>query len=171
MALPVALMAGSTALQAFGALQEGKAAADGAMMKGRAEQQSAEYNARSSEIQAASERDAAGAESSDFFRREMRGVSAGRAARGATGVIGSTGSPLLVDEATVAEVALGASRLMHAGEGRARRMEDDAILSRERGRYAMEAASHAASSAKTASYLKAGTTILRGGAQMAGWGQ
>lgn len=129
--------------------------AAGSIAAGQAQAEAAEFNAEVAEQQAAAERDAAASEAKDFRRREMRQVSAARAARLATGVT-LAGSPLLVDSSTVREIALGSSRLRHAGEMRGNRLDNEAQLERAR-----------AKSAVTASYLQAGSSLLGG---FSSWG-
>jgi len=144
----------------IGAALAGSAvSAMGSIQKGKAEKESADYNAAVRDQQAAADRNVADTESSDYFRKEMRQRAAGIAARGASGVT-MEGSPLLVDEATVGEIALGTSRIMHGGERRAKREEQEAALYRKRGE-----------NAKTASYYDAGTSLLSGfGKAAKGWG-
>lgn len=120
----------------------------GAIAEGQAQKQAADFNAKVSEQRAISERNAAGVEASDFKRGEMRQVRAAQAARGAAGVT-MAGSPLLVDEATVREVALGSSRIKHGGQVKGTRLEQDAELERMRGK-----------AAETASYIRAGSSLL-----------
>ncbi|PDT71739.1 hypothetical protein CO683_00845 [Bradyrhizobium ottawaense] len=120
----------------------------GAIQKGQAAKQAADYNAAVDAQRAAEERDRAQADTQDYIRKGSNTVEAGRALRGVTGVT-NEGSPLLVDEATVREVALGAARTLHGGELRASRLEDDAKLQKMKGEHAV-----------TASYLDAGSSLL-----------
>lgn len=148
MGIETLLLAAGTAVSVIGSLSAGKA-----------EKKSADFSAAVREQQAASERDAASAESSDYFRREHRARSAARAMRGASGVT-QEGSPLLVDEASVREAALGTARILHGGDRRATRAEQEADLYRMRGDNAL-----------TASYFDAGTSLLTGGAKaFKAWG-
>ena len=143
-ALFTALSVAGGGLGAFGALQEG-----------RATSRAAEFNARIADQQARQERQSAAAEARDYRRGENRKLASSTAARGASGVTGA-GSPLLVDEATVREIALGSSRLKYAGDVRAKRLEDEAELYRMRGK-----------SARRAGYLNAGSSILSSGTSWA----
>lgn len=140
----MALAIGGSVVGAAGDLQQG-AAADKA----------AQFNADVAEQRARSEREAAAIEAQDFKREEMRKLAASRTARATTGVT-SAGSPLMVEESVVREIALGASRLRFGGEVRGTRLDQDAELSRMQGR-----------SAKTASYFKAGSSILSSFGQFA----
>lgn len=144
-ALLGALAVGGGALKAIGSIQEGNAAGN-----------AADFNARASEQQAAQERDAAAAEGRDYRRQEGRRRASSLAARGASGTTGA-GSPLLVDEATVREIALGASRIKYGGDVKATRLQQEAELYRMRGR-----------SSRTAGYLNAGTSLLSGASSWAG---
>ena len=122
----------------------------GQIAAGKATKKAADYNAKVAEQQAAQERDAAQAEASDYRRGERRGQAAGRAARLASGVT-FAGSPLLVDEATSREIALGSARLGYGGSVRANRLENEAELERMGGQ-----------AAQTASYFQAGSSLLSG---------
>lgn len=146
MGIEVALLAGG-----LGAA----VSAAGSLYKGQAGKQSAEYNARMDEQRAANERDMAAAATQDYLRKGSDHVESAVAMRGATGVTGE-GSPLLVNENTVREVALGAARTMHAGEVKASRLQDDAQLQRMKGEHAV-----------TASYLDAGSSLLTAGSRFA----
>lgn len=136
--LPVLSLAG-TALGAVGQIQAGQAQA-----------QAAQAQAQINEQQARSERETAAVEAQDFRRSERRQIAAARATRLAQGVV-LAGSPLLVDEDTVREVALGSSRLQHRGLVRGHRLDQEAELARARG-----------SAAQTASYFNAGSSLLGG---------
>jgi hypothetical protein len=72
------------------------------------------------------------------------------AAQAGTGVT-QEGSPLLVDEATVREIALASARKLHGGSVRASRLEDDASLQGMKADYA-----------ETAGYLNAGKSLMSG---------
>lgn len=135
-----ALSLGGAALGAVGNIQQGNAAA-----------RAGEFNARVSEQQAKAERDAAAAEGKDYRRGERRKLASSTAAYGGTGVISSAGSPLLVNEATVREIALGAARIRQGGEARATRLEQQAELDRMNAR-----------SSRTAGYIGAGSSLLSG---------
>jgi hypothetical protein len=79
------------------------------------------------EKEAAQERQAAKAQADSFQRRQSRLLATSRALRAGSGVT-SAGSPLLVDEATAAEIELGRLTLLAAGETRARRLKNFANL-------------------------------------------
>lgn len=128
----------------------------GAIQQGNAEGQAADFNALASQQQAAQERDSAAAESRDYRRQEGRRLASTTAARGAGGTTGA-GSPLLVDEATVREIALGSARIKYAGDVKSTRLEQEAELYKMRGK-----------SARTAGYLSAGSSILSGASSWAG---
>lgn len=134
--LALAGLAGG-ALGAFGSLQKGKATND-----------AAQYNASVDYQRAAEEQDQAKASTQDYLRKGSDLVESGVAARGATGVT-SEGSPLMVDENTVRQVALGAVRTLQGGTLRANRFLDDATLKKMQGENAV-----------TSGYLDAGSSIL-----------
>jgi hypothetical protein len=158
MSLAAVAAIGGTALSAVGAIAQGAAAERAAEAEARA----AEFNARIAEQQAAREREAAAVEAEDFRRREGAKRATARAARGASGVT-MAGSPLLVDEATVREIALGSSRLINQGAVRGTRLEQDAELSRMSGRTARQRGKNA----RTAGFINAGTTLLSGASDFA----
>lgn len=137
----------------------GVLSAGGALFKGQAAKQAGDYNAAVDAQRAAEERDAAGAATQDYIRKGSDTVETGRALRGVTGVTGE-GSPLMVDEATVRDVALGAARTLHGGELRANRLEDDAKLQKMKG-----------DNAVTASYLEAGGSLLTTAGKFGGFGK
>lgn len=128
-----------SAVSAVGSIAQGNAAANADA-----------YNAAVQRQQAQEAKDAAAAESQDYTRDNMRKVASAEAARGATGVT-MTGSPLLVDEDTVREVALGASRIGYQGALQANRYSSAADLSQMRE-----------SSDRTAGYIGAGSSLLSG---------
>src|SRR5438128_3634930 len=125
----LALVAAGTALAG------GAVGAIGAIKQGQAAQGAANYNAAVANQRAASERDAAKAEAADTYRHGMFKVGSAIAGQGASGVT-PEGSPLLVDEATIREVALGASHTLYSGERRARMLENEGQLSTAEGKNA-----------------------------------
>jgi hypothetical protein len=122
--------------------------AAGSIQKGQATQQAANYNAAVDQQRAAEEQDQAGAQTQDYIRKGSDTVESAVAAQGATGVTGE-GSPLMVDENTVRQVALGAARTLQGGQLRASRLQDDATLKKMQG-----------DNAVTSSYLDAGSSLL-----------
>lgn len=134
----------------------GAVAAAGTVAAGQAQANAANYNAKALNAKARQEREAAGAEASDFRRAESRKLASTRAARGASGVT-MEGSPLMVDDATIREIALGASRLKYRGDVNAARLRDEASLEKMRGK-----------AAKTESYFKAGSSLLTSAGSTAG---
>ena len=129
-----------TALSAFSAIQQGRAAA----------QQSA-FQAGVLRQQAERERLQAASDEEDFRRRQSRLLSSRRARLGASGVDPAAGSPLLVGEDFAGEVELQALRIKTGGEVRATRLEQQAGLERFRGR-----------SARRAGFIRGGSLLLSG---------
>ena len=129
-------------------------AAGGSLFKGQATKQAADYNAAVDNQRSAEEIDQANASTQDYVRKGSDTETSAVASQGATGVTGS-GSPLMVDEDTVRQVALGAARTLQGGELRAGRLQDDATLQRMKG-----------DNAVTASYLDAGSSLLTGAGKM-----
>lgn len=136
---------GGTALSAAGSIQAGNAA-----------KKAGDFNASVDQQRAASEQDAAAAEAQDVTRQGTSRLASGIAAQGASGVT-PEGSPLMVDEATVREIALGAARKIQGGDVRAGRLQDDAKLETMKGK-----------NAQTAGYIKAASTILTSFGKMGG---
>jgi hypothetical protein len=143
--IPLALSIGGGVMGAAGSIQKGQAA-----------QQAAQYNAAVDQQRAAEEKDQAAAQTQDYIRKGSDAESSAVAMQGATGVTGS-GSPLMVDENTVRQVALGAARTLQGGQLRASRLQDDATLQKMKG-----------DNAVTSSYLDAGSSLLTGFGKMAG---
>lgn len=129
-------------------LAGGALSAGGALFKGQATKKASDYNVAVDNQRAAEEVDQAGASTQDYIRKGSDTVESAVALQGATGVTGE-GSPLMVDENTVRQVALGAARALQGGELRANRLKDDATLQRMKG-----------DNAVTASYLDAGSSLL-----------
>lgn len=91
------------------------------------------YNAQVAEQQAASARQAAAADAETKRRQFDRVLGAQRARFGASGVIGSEGSPLLVMMQSEEEAALDVARVRFGGEAQAFGLESEARLQRFRG--------------------------------------
>lgn len=126
----------------------GVLSAAAAISAGQAEANAAEFNADMAQQQAERERQIAERETKDHRRRNSRLLATSRARRAGSGVT-YQGSPLLVDEATAAEIELGAQDVLSGGASKAYGYQQEAALSRAR-----------ASSARTGGFLKAGGTLL-----------
>ena len=126
----------------------GLVGAAGARQQGESAAQAAEFNARGSQQQAGREREAAGLEATEFAKKQRRQLATSRAGRLASGVTMS-GSPLLVDEDTINEIAFNEALIRSGGETRATRLEQESTLQRSR-----------AKSDRTASYYRAGSSLL-----------
>lgn len=123
----------------------------GSMQQAKAQQRAAEYNAKMAEVEAAGEREAAGAEADDY-RRKQRAVRASATAERAASGIQLSGTPLLIDEDILGQIDLGAARIGHQGQTRATGLENEANLER----------------AKAKNYGKAGKLALLTGFAQAG---
>lgn len=126
----------------------------GSIVKGQSTQQADNFNASVDETRAQEEIDQSKASTQDYIRKGSNQETSAVADQGASGVTGS-GSPLMVDEDTVRQVALGASRTRQGGQLRAARLRDDATLQRMGG-----------ANAVTASYLDAGSSLLTGASKI-----
>ena len=120
----------------------------GARYSGEASARAAEYNAAVDLQRAQREREASGLEASQFVKQQRRQLATARTGRLASGVTMS-GSPLLVDEDTINEIAFNEALIRSGGETRATRLEQSAALSKARGQ-----------SERTASYYRAGASLL-----------
>ena len=157
-------MSGMEALLIAGAgasVLSGVMGASGAAQQARAAQQAANFQAEVQEQQAQAERDRAAVEAQDFRREGSRARAASLARMGASGTVASEGSPLLVDEAFVKELALGSARIQHGGEVRGTRLDQQAELTRAEGRSARRAGGINAG-ASLLSGLSGGASILSG---------
>lgn len=143
-------MTGITEVAAIASLAGVAASAAGSIAAGQAQANAASFNAQVAQQQAEREKEIAEREAADFRRRESRVLAAARARRGGGGVT-FQGSPLLVDEATAAEIELGAQNILVGGATRASRLRQQAALDRSRG-----------SSARSGGFLNAGSTLLTG---------
>lgn len=136
-------------------LAGGAISAAGSLKKGDAAQEAANFNAAADRQRAAGERDQAAASRQDYLRKGSNTEASAVADLGAAGVT-SEGSPLMVNEDTVRQIALGASRITAGGEMRATRLEEEAQLSIMKGK-----------AAKEASYYDAGSSLLGGASKFA----
>lgn len=121
-----------------------------AISAGQAQADAAEFNAEMAQQQATRERQIAERDATDYRRQNSRLLATSRARRAGSGVT-SQGSPLLVDEATAAEIELGAQDILAGGSARAFGYEQEAALSRSQ-----------AGATRRGSFLKAGGTLLTG---------
>lgn len=121
-----------------------------AISAGQAQANAAEFNAEMAQQQAERERQIADREAKDYRRRNSRLLATSRARRAGSGTT-SQGSPLLVDEATAAEIELGAQDILAGGAANAYGYQQQAALSRARAR-----------SERTGAFLTAGSTLLTG---------
>ena len=101
--------------------------------------------------QAQREREIAAAQENDFRRDQSRLMSARRAALGGSGVESNTGSPLFASEDFAGETKLQSLRILSGGEASATRLQQQALLTTAAG-----------NSARTASFFKAGSSLLGG---------
>ena len=110
----------------------------------------AEFTAEMAQQQADRERQTAARDAADHRRRNSRNLAASRARRAGSGVT-AQGSPLLIDEATAAEIELGAQDILAGGAAAAYGDRQRAALSRAGAR-----------SARTGGFLRGGSTLLTG---------
>ena len=118
------------------ALMGSGVAAYSQVRQGQTAEATGRYNARVAETQAVSARQAAAADAETKRRQMDRVLGTQRARYGASGVIGSEGSPLLVMMQSEEEAALDVARVRAGGEAQAYGLESEARLSKFRGRQA-----------------------------------
>ena len=126
-------------------------AAIGSIRQGQAAQQQANLQAQILQQQADRDRLDAAAKEEDFRKRQSRVLAQRRAALGAAGIEPAAGSPLLVSEDFAGEVELQALRIRSGGELRATRLEQQAQLTRFKGRQA-----------RTAGFIRGGALLVSG---------
>ncbi|HIC82452.1 MAG TPA: hypothetical protein EYP07_16035 [Kiloniellaceae bacterium] len=143
-------MGGLPEIAAIASLAGAAVGAVGSVAAGQAQADAAAFNAQVAQQQAERERQIAEREAADFRRQQSRVLAASRARRAGSGVT-FQGSPLLVDEATAAEIELSAQNILAGGATRASRLEQQAALDRANAR-----------SARTGGVLGAGATLLTG---------
>lgn len=150
MAAAVPFIIGASAVvSAIGAIQQGKAAKD-----------AANYNAAIAEQNAAISRSNAAAEAGQIDRENYLRLGAIRAAQGHTGGVSGEGSVLDVLGDVAAQGELEKQQALYQGELAARGYSNTAALDRFSGK-----------AAQRASYFKAGSELLAGGAQAYGASQ
>lgn len=132
-ATTTALALASAGMQAVGAISQGRAARKQADQAAALANQGAgltEFQAQVSEQQAARERELAAAAAGDFARMQSATAAQARAALGASGVRGDTGSPVAAFGDFAAETELQRLRILSGGEATARRLEQQAVFQR-----------------------------------------
>ena len=140
-------------LAAAGALT----AAVGTYSAGQSQANSSEYNAKVAEQTAKVEQQRAAEASRDFMKRQRLALGTARANRAASGVDLLSGSAFAADQDLVNEIALQNERILRGGQVAATRAQQQANLSRTRGK-----------SASTAGMIGAGSTLLTGASQYYG---
>jgi hypothetical protein len=151
---PVAIMAVSAAMSAYGQYQQGQAAA----AEGEAAQGMAEYNAK------LQEREAQQIEAKTAYdqRREAaaadRRMSSLRAGFGASGIVSTEGTPLLIQATQAAESEMDNLMIGYEGQQQAQASRSGASLSRLEGDIARQKGRNQ----RTGSFIGAGSTLLSG---------
>jgi hypothetical protein len=128
-------------------------AAAGAIGGGIDADRKASFEASEQRQRAEREREIAGISEEDFRKQQSRIAAESRAAGGASGVDQSTGSALLAASDFEAESELNALRIRAGGETQSQRLDEQADLTRAAGK-----------SAKTRGFVRAGSSLLSGGA-------
>lgn len=171
-ALPLLLMAGSTAMQYTAAKKQGKMQkkrAEAAAMQARAQAAYDRQNAKLALQEAKAEQEASIAELKQHRRASAQKMAKLRAKMGASGLTPS-GSPLLVEEDTASELALEHAWLGITGARRAKKWRGQALLDMKKSKMSMTRSYNLMSSGRdyaSAGKMKAGAALLGGGAQAA----
>jgi len=138
------------AIAATAAVASAGIGAAGAIHQGKATQAAAEFNAATLTQQAAREKEIAELQANQFSQAQQRLRSGMLAKRVASGVQ-ITGSPLLVDEDAVDEIAFNEALIRAGGEVKATRLQQQADLERFSG-----------GSARISGMFRAGGSLLQG---------
>ena len=128
-------------------------AAAGSVAGGIDADKQASFEAADQRQQGAREKQIAEDQEEDFRRQQSRVAAASRAAGGQSGVDQSTGSPLLAMSDFEAETELNALRIRTGGETQSQRLNEQAVLTAAAGK-----------SAKNRGFIRAGSSLLSGGA-------
>jgi hypothetical protein len=126
----------------------------GAMRSAKAQKDQADFTSAVERNRATRERQQAAIDSQEFARDQSRVAAARRAIQGGSGTEIGEGSNLLTTEDFAGEVAFQRRRIEEGGEVRATRLEQSATLNQMAGK-----------NAQTAGYIKAGSSLLSGGAK------
>lgn len=145
MVLPL-LILGAAALQAGGAIygaiteaqsakEAGKLGVASAMLEAKVakknykfEAAAHKFNAEVARQQAANTRGVGRADANDYRRLNSARLASNRAAAAGSGIVASSGSPLMVDEAIFSEIEFGAARTINAAEIIATRQDNEGVL-------------------------------------------
>ena len=152
--LAVPLIIAGTGISAYGQIQAGQAAA----AEGKSQQNLASYNA------ALQEREAKQVERKTAMEQRLqaeatdRAMGTTRANLGISGAISTEGSPLMLQAKMASEADLENITMGYEGREQATALRSGATLSRMEGKLANQRGK----SARTASYIGAGSTLLSG---------
>ena len=123
----------------------------GSISQGQAASSQAKFQAAVGEQQATRTRQIAVGDEEDFRRKQSRLLAERRAALGKSGTEIGTGTSLLAAEDFAAETELQALRIRSGGETQATRLQQQAELTRRKGR-----------SQQLTGYLRGGASLLSG---------
>ena len=146
------------AIAAVAAAVSAVAGAGGAVYSGEMQKKAADYNADVANVNALMAQNKAKADEQAHRAMVAKILSSQRALYGKSG-LSMEGSPLLVMEDTALQGELDALTIRYGGDVAAANARSQANLQRMQGR-----------AAQTSGYISAGTTLLSGASQAAGWG-
>lgn len=154
----VGLMVAGAGVSAYSAIKQGQTAAAQAKQKAAWD----DYNAKVAKKEAEAERKASDFEATQHTRKTKEILARLRSRVGKSGVTPS-GSPLLVAEDTAAQLAIEGANIRATGARRVGAWTSKSILDTSMAK----AARRSAPGYKQAGYLRAGSSILQGGASAA----
>lgn len=145
--IALAALAGGTALQAIGSIQQGNQ-----------QRQLAEAQAAQLDLQAAQERDAAIAQAEKIRRAGRSQAAQAEASYAASGVSVGTGTPVRINETITRDAEEDAYMTILTGDRRGQTLDTEAALNRRAGRNAQQAG-----------YVGAASSVLGGASKYGMW--
>lgn len=152
--LAIPLMLAGTAMSAYGQIQQGQAAE----AEAKSQQNMANYNAKVAERDATAVEQKTRIEQIRQAKESERRLSTLNMNMGKAGVVSTSGTPLLLQATQSAEDELDNLMIGYEGAQEASRFRSQAGMYRAEGSMARERGRNA----KTASYIGAGATLLKG---------
>lgn len=129
--------------------------------QGQQQQKIANFNAKVAENSATAQRQAAAVEAENLRDKQRLIMASQRAGIGASGILGSEGTPLLVQTDSAEKAALNEARVRYSGEVNARTQESEAIIQGYIGKQAARQGN-----------IQAGVSLLQGASTAAaGYGK
>ena len=143
-----------TAANVAGSIMEGNVNAANAIAESRAYK----FNSQVAEQQAKNTRQVAVADASDFRRAQQARLASRKAAMAGSGIVATSGSPLLVDEKILANIEFSGARIINEGDIKSTRLLNESTLLKAQAKNARANAGYA----KTAGYINAAGALASG---------